>query len=137
RPLDAERHPPEVAALGERLGARYVVLAVVRTKRGGRTEATLNAWDVQVKSRLLGVALRPEDARERQEAVEQVHAFLTGKQVSTPSPLPIALPAVVKKPWFWAAVGGVAAATTASLLLASQPNKPPLGVRLGNPGAGW
>ncbi len=44
---------------------------------------------------------------------------------------------VVKKPWFWVAVGGVAAATTAGILLASQPDKPPLGVRLGNPGAGW
>ena len=44
---------------------------------------------------------------------------------------------VVKKPWFWAAVGGVAVATTAGILLASQPSRPPLGVRLGNPGAGW
>ncbi len=44
---------------------------------------------------------------------------------------------VVKKPWFWAAVGGVAVATTAGFLLASQPSRPPLGVRLGNPGAGW
>jgi hypothetical protein len=137
KPLDAELLPPEVAALGERLGARYVVLAVVGAKRGGHVEATLNAWDVQGRSRLLGVDLRPEEARDRQEALETVHAFLTGKRVPTSTPLPIALPAVVKKPWFWAAVGGVAAATTASLLLASQPNKPPLGVRLGNPGAGW
>ncbi len=137
KPLDAEPLPPEVAALGERLGARYVVLAVVRQGRGERVKATLNAWDVQVKSRLLGVGLRPEDARDREEAVEKVHAFVTGKLVPSPSPLPLALPAVVKKPWFWAAVGGVAAATTASILLASQPNKPPLGVRLGNPGAGW
>jgi hypothetical protein len=100
-------------------------------------KATLNAWDVQGKSRLLGVELRPEQARDRQEAVDKVLAFVTGKLVPAPSPLPLALPAVVKKPWFWAAVGGVAAATTAGILLASQPNKPPLGVRLGNPGAGW
>jgi hypothetical protein len=99
--------------------------------------AALHAWDLQLKHRLRGVELRPGNAGSRQEAVARVHDFVTGKQVLPASPLPIALPAVMKKPWFWATVGGVAAATTAGILLATQPQHKLLGIRLGNPGAGW
>lgn len=135
RALTSDTLPPGVAELGEKLGARYVVLARVEQDGSGRTEAVLYAWDVQLKSRLRGVKLDPDEPRSRDSAVQQVHAFLTGQHVSGSS-LPMALPAVMKKPWFWAAVGGVAAATTAGILLASQPQKP-LGIRLGNFGAGW
>ncbi|HYO70457.1 MAG TPA: hypothetical protein VEU33_30690 [Archangium sp.] len=135
RALTSDTLPPGVAELGEKLGARYVVLARVEQDRRGRAEAVLYAWDVQLKNRLRGVKLNAEDPRSREDAVRQVHAFLTGQHVPGPS-LPVVLPVVMKKPWFWAAVGGVAAATTAGILLASQPQKP-LGVRLGNFGAGW
>ncbi|HEX5748445.1 MAG TPA: PEGA domain-containing protein [Archangium sp.] len=135
RALTSDTLPAGVAELGEKLGARYVVLARVEQDRRGRAEAVLYAWDVRQKNRLRGVKLHPEDPRSREDAVRQVHAFLTGQHVPGPS-LPVALPAVMKKPWFWAAVGGVAAATTAGILLASQPQKP-LGARLGNFGAGW
>ncbi|WNG59602.1 PEGA domain-containing protein [Archangium gephyra] len=135
RSLTSDTLPPGVAELGEKLGARYVVLARLEQDHSGRTEAVLYAWDVQLKNRLRGVKLNPDEPRSRDAAVQQVHAFLTGQHVSGPS-LPMALPAVMKKPWFWAAVGGVAAATTAGILLASQPQKP-LGIRLGNFGAGW
>ncbi|WP_257458643.1 PEGA domain-containing protein [Archangium lipolyticum] len=133
--LGTDKLPPEVARIGERLGARYVVLAVVKQAREG-TVTTLHAWDTQLANRLHGVVLKPGEAR-GQEAVARVHDFVTGKQVLPASRLPIALPAVVKKPWFWATVGGVAAATTASILLATQPQPKLLGPRLGNPGAGW
>jgi hypothetical protein len=135
RALSSDTLPPGVAELGEKLGARYVVLARVEQDRRGRARAVLDAWDLQLKNRLRGVKLDSEDPRGREDAVHQVHAFLTGQHVPGPS-LPVALPAVMKKPWFWAAVGGVAAATTAGILLASQPQKP-LGARLGNFGAGW
>ncbi|HSP78176.1 MAG TPA: hypothetical protein VLQ93_06585 [Myxococcaceae bacterium] len=68
-----------------------------------------------------------------------MHAFVTGKLVPAPS-TPFVLPEVARKPWFWAAVGGVAVATTAGILLATQSgSRPPplLGDRLGTPGAGW
>ncbi|WNG35243.1 PEGA domain-containing protein [Archangium violaceum] len=133
--LGSDKLPPGVAQIAEKLGARYVVLARVEQKGQGRVQASLHAWDVQQKNRLRGVVLNPADARERQRAVSQVHDFLTGKLAPDTS-FPLALPAVVKKPWFWAAVGGVAVATTAGILLATQPNKP-LGIRIGNPGAGW
>ncbi|MFY0530017.1 PEGA domain-containing protein [Archangium gephyra] len=135
RSLSSDTLPPGVAEIGEKLGARYVVLARVEQDRKGRTQAVLYAWDVQLKNRLRGVKLDPEDSREREKAVSEVHDFLTGKHVPGRA-LPIALPEMVKQPWFWATVGGVAVATTAGILLASQPQKP-LGVRLGNFGSGW
>ena len=122
-------------AVERELGARYVVLARVEQDRKGRTQAVLYAWDVRLKNRLRGMKLDPEDSREREKAVSEVHDFLTGKHVPGRA-LPIALPEMVKQPWFWATVGGVAVATTAGILLASQPQKP-LGVRLGNFGSGW
>jgi hypothetical protein len=135
--LDSDMAPPEVGTLAEQLGARYVVLAAVTKDRKGRLGAQLHAWDSQTKSRLRKVELKPGDLRSQQKAVDQVHDFVTGKLVPTPSK-PLAMPTVLKKPWFWAAVGGVAAATTAGFLLATQERpKPLLGGRLGNPGAGW
>jgi hypothetical protein len=135
RALTSDTLPPGVAEIGGKLGARYVVLARVEQDRKGRTQARLYAWDVQLKNRLRGVEFNPEDSRQREKAVSQVHDILTGKHVPGPS-LPIVLPDMVKQPWFWATVGGVAVATTAGILLASQPQKP-LGVRLGNFGSGW
>jgi hypothetical protein len=124
--------PAEVVTLGEKIGARYVVLA--RVEGPGPLGATLYAWDVQGKNRLRGVKWNPASATERQRVVRQVNDFVTGK-LST-SPFPPAVAEVVKKPWFWAAVGGVAVATTAGILLANQGSRP-LGARLGNFGAGW
>lgn len=135
RALESEPLPPDVAEIAGKLGARYVVLARVEQNRRGRTEAVLYAWDVQLKNRLRGVELNPDEPRDREAAMRKVHGFLTGTLVPGSS-LPIALPAVMKQPWFWATVGGVAVATTASILLASQPQRP-LGVRLGNFGSGW
>ncbi|WP_095976197.1 PEGA domain-containing protein [Melittangium boletus] len=135
RALEEPGPPTEVRTLGEKLGARYVVLAVVG--RDGREPAAtvLHAWDVTGKNRLRGVKLDAGDAEERREAVLQVHDFATGKLVPE-SRFPVALTTAVKKPWFWAAVGGVAVATTAGILLATQGPRP-LGPRLGNFGAGW
>ncbi|MBM7114726.1 PEGA domain-containing protein [Archangium primigenium] len=137
RTLDESRAepPPEVARLGEKLGARYVVLAVVGRDARAPTATTLYAWDLTGKNRLRGVKLDATQAPERQRAVLQVRDFATGKIVPD-SRLPAALVATVKKPWFWAAVGGVAVATTAGILLANQGPRP-LGPRLGNFGAGW
>ncbi len=134
--LDAEALPATVSSLGQKLEARYVVLAVVEQERKGQDKGTLYVWDVQTKNRLRGLRLDPTDAKERGEAVGQVQAFLTGRPVTAGNPL-AKLPPVMQKPWFWAAVGGVAAATTAGVLLATQGPGRPLGSRLGNFGAGW
>ena len=134
--LDTEALPASVSSLGQKLEARYVVLAVVEQERKGRDQGTLYVWDTRSKNRLRGVRLNPADARERSEAMTQVQAFLTGKPAPSFNPL-ARLPPVMQKPWFWATVGGVAVATTAGVLLATQPPGRPLSSRLGNFGAGW
>ncbi|WNG15550.1 PEGA domain-containing protein [Cystobacter fuscus] len=127
--------PAEIVALGQKIGARYVVLARVEHTGPGAVSATLDAWDVQGKNRLRGVKWNPASATEQQRVVRQVNDFVTGR-FSNGLTIPPEVVAVVKKPWFWAAVGGVAVATTAGILLANQGGKP-LGARLGNFGAGW
>ena len=127
--LTAEPPPPGVATLSQQFDARYVVLVV-----GGQPQGSLYAWDARGKSRLSGVKLDPRDPQSQQKAVGQVQDFLTGKPL--PGSGPLSLPPVMKKPWFWAAVGGVAVATTAGVLLATQSNGP-VGTRLGNFGTGW
>lgn len=138
RALDARTPPPEALDLAEQVGARYVVLASVKKDSKGRVSAVLHAWDADTKNRLRGVELRADDTRSRQQAVDQLHDFVTGKLVPSPS-TPFVMPEVMQKPWFWGVVGGVAVATTAGVLLATQPlgSKPLLGPRLGMPGTGW
>jgi hypothetical protein len=138
RSLEARTPPPEALELAEQVGARYVVLASVKKDAKGRVSAVLHAWDADTKNRLRGLELRPDDTRSRQQALDQLHDFVTGKLVHTAS-APFVMPEVLQKPWFWGVVGGVAVATTAGVLLATQPlgSKPPLGPRIGMPGTGW
>ena len=138
RALEARTPPPEALDVAEQVGARYVVLASVTKDAKGRLSAVLHAWDADTKSRLRGLEMRAEDTQGRQRAVDQLHDFVTGKRV-TPAPTPFVMPEVVQKPWFWGVVGGVAVATTAGVLLATQPigSKPLLGPRIGMPGTGW
>ena len=133
--FDSEKLPARVATLSQKLQARYVVLAVVDAERKGKSEGQLYAWDTRDKKSITHLKLNPDDAQGRQVAAGQMHDFLTGKPV--PGYGPLQLPPVMKKPWFWAAVGGVAVATTAGILLATQQPGRPLGDRLGNFGAGW
>lgn len=128
--------PAEAVALGGKIGARYVVFTRLERTGTGPLSATLYAWDVQGKNRLRGVKWNPEAPAEQQRVVRQVKDFVTGKHSAFPISLPPEVVAVVKKPWFWAAVGGVAVATTAGIVLAQQGSRP-LGPRLGNFGAGW
>ncbi|HSP78992.1 MAG TPA: PEGA domain-containing protein, partial [Myxococcaceae bacterium] len=53
--------PPQVATVGERLGARYVVIARVTQDRRGRVESELYAWDVQTKNHLRGLEFRSDE----------------------------------------------------------------------------
>ncbi|EAU62168.1 tetratricopeptide repeat domain protein [Stigmatella aurantiaca DW4/3-1] len=138
--FDAATLPPEVATLGERLGARYVVLAAVSEKKG-RVGAEVQVWDVQTKGRLRGVRL---DARSRKPsdsvegAVDRIHGFLVGGPLTaSPAGTPSAS-ALIKKPWFWAAVVGGAAVVTGGILYATQADKGrPGGVISGFPGLGF
>ncbi|WP_225413215.1 PEGA domain-containing protein [Stigmatella hybrida] len=137
--FQASALPPEVAALGERLGARYVVLAAVSEKKG-RVGGEVQVWDVQTQGRLRGVRMdarskKPGDSVEG--AAERIHGFLVGGPLSAPPPAPLTA-TLVKKPWFWAAVVGGAAVVTGGVLYATQASKGRSGgVISGFPGLGF
>ncbi|SEU07851.1 PEGA domain-containing protein [Stigmatella erecta] len=137
--FEASTLPPGVAALGERLGARYVVLAAVSQKKG-RVGGEVQVWDVQTQGRLRGVRMdprskKPEDSVEG--AAERIHGFLLGGPLSAPAPAPLTA-TLVKKPWFWAAVVGGAAVVTGGVLYATQAGKGRSGgVISGFPGLGF
>ena len=120
--------PPEVGAIGERLNARYVVLAATFQDKKGRLHGEVQAWDLRTKNRLKGVEV---DFGERDgkgsanAAAEQVHTFLTGSalpQGATPGRNEVASSSgdsMLRKPWFWAAAAGVAAVTAGVVYVAT------------------
>ncbi|MFP2913574.1 PEGA domain-containing protein, partial [Pyxidicoccus sp. 3LFB2] len=55
--FDQDVVPAEARAVGERLSARYVVLAAVSKDKKGRAQAELQAWDLRSKARLRGVEI--------------------------------------------------------------------------------
>lgn len=124
--FESDIMPAEAGAIADRLGARYVVFAAVSRDRKGRARAELQAWDTRTQSRLRGVTILPGSKDETaMGASERVHAFVTGAVKPATS---MALPAFMKKPWFWAAVGGAAVVTAGVVYYASsgQPGYSPI-----------
>ncbi len=123
--FERDTPPPEAQAIGERLNARYVVLAAVSRNEKGRLQAELQAWDLRSNARLRGVeiALAPGATKNTPAAAaDQVRAFVSG----------VALPRVaesgsfgtlIKRPWFWAVVGGAAAVTAGAVFMATSQDK--------------
>lgn len=135
--FDAKTMPPDVAAIAQKVGARYVILAAVHQKKTNPAEAELQVWDVRTKNRLRGVELQL-GARHTDNSptavADRVHGFLTGRMVAEPSSSS-SMPTVVKKPWFWAAVVGGAAVVTGGILYATQDKRgDPLSPITGVPG---
>jgi hypothetical protein len=141
RGFGSKSMPPEVGTLADKLGARYVVLAAVSQKKSNPAEAELQVWDVRTKNRLRGVEIELQSKKyTASAAADRIHGFLTGKMLADSSS-PSAMPAVVKKPWFWAAVVGGAAVVTGGVLYATQDRNSnkgePLGPISGLPGLGF
>lgn len=136
--FDSDKMPPELTALADKLGARYMVLAAVQQKKS--PEAVLQVWDVRTKNRLRGVEIELQSKsaeRSTVAAADRVHGFLTGRLLAD-SGSDSKMPQLVKKPWFWAAVVGGAAVVTGGILYATQSNKGgPLGPVTGLPGIGF
>ena len=140
--FDADGVPPEVGAIGERLNARYVVVAAAFQDKKGRLHGEVQAWDLRTKNRLRGVEV---DFGERDgkgsanDAAEQVHTFLTGSalpQGTTPGRNAVASSgdSVLRKPWFWAAAAGVAAVTAGVVYVATSDRAPGFNPVNGLPG---
>lgn len=131
--FDSDKMPPEASLIAEKVGARYVVLAAVEKDKRDPAEAELQVWDVTNKSRLRGleVELGSKDPdNSTMAAADRIHGFLTGASPLAPvASSSLAVPPVMKKPWFWAAVVGGAAVVTGGILYATQER--------GRPGPGF
>jgi len=126
--FDQDVVPAEARALGDRLSARYVVLAAVSTDKKGRAEAELQAWDLRSKARLRGVEIElasPDARRGPAAAADQVRGFVNGVMPPRVAESGGSRTAFLKKPWFWAVVGGAAAVTAGAVFVASQDNGRP------------
>jgi hypothetical protein len=141
RSFDSKTLPPEVASIASKMGVRYVVLAAVQQRRSTLPpEAEVQVWDVRTKNRLRGVelALESQDpGNSPVAAADKVHGFLTGRPIADSSSS-AGMPALLKKPMFWAAVAGGAAVVAGSIFYATQDRRgAPRGPITGLPGLGW
>jgi hypothetical protein len=138
--FDADRMPPDASLIAEKVGARYVVLAAVEQKKRDPAEAELQVWDVTTKSRLRGLEVELGSRNPKvstASAADRIHGFLTGAMLPGPVASSGGVPAVMKKPWFWAAVVGGAAVVTGGIVYATQDRSRPNGVGSGFPGLGF
>jgi hypothetical protein len=131
RAFDADGVPPEVGAIGQRLNARFVVLAATYQDKKGRLHAEVQAWDLTSKNRLKDVEVDFRETKGKNSptwAADQVHTFLTGSalpknarkgketEVSSSS----SGDSILRKPWFWGAVAGVAAVTAGTVYVVTS-----------------
>ncbi|RKH43261.1 PEGA domain-containing protein [Corallococcus llansteffanensis] len=134
--------PPEVGAIGERLNARYVVLAAAFQDKKGRLHGEVQAWDLRTKNRLKGVEVdfgARDGKGSANDAADQVHTFLTGSalpQGKKPGRDEVASSgdSMLRKPWFWAAAAGVAAVTAGVVYVATTDRAPGFNPVNGLPG---
>lgn len=140
--FEADGAPPEVGAIGERLNARYVVLAAAFQDKKGRLHGEVQAWDLRTKNRLRGVEVdfgRRDGKNSPDGAADQLHTFLAGsalphgRQEESKEPL-VASDSVLRKPWFWAAAAGVAAVTAGVVYVATSDRGPGFNPVNGLPG---
>jgi hypothetical protein len=104
--LESSKVPPEAKAMGERLGARYLILAQV-----GRAGSKLYAWDLSTGDKLSAVPVESADATAGQVLswIEHPPSFSLLEHV----------PGVAKRWWFWAGVAGAAAVVTGVVVVSS------------------
>ncbi|MFP2932508.1 PEGA domain-containing protein, partial [Pyxidicoccus sp. 3LG] len=121
--FDQDVPPAEARAIGERLGARYVVLAAVTKDKKGRNQAELQAWDLKSKARLRGVEIElaaRDGKRSPSAAADQVRGFVTGAMAPRLAEKSGSGDSLLKRPWFWAAVGGAAAVAAGTVYVVTQ-----------------
>ncbi|WP_338867474.1 PEGA domain-containing protein [Myxococcus stipitatus] len=126
--FESETLPPESAAIADRLDARYLVLAAVSQNKRGYLSAELQVWDVRTQARLRGVEI-DLSGKERDEspaaAAEKVRGFINGAMAPRVAESTGSGESLLKRPWFWAVVGGVAAVTAGAVYVATQDNGRP------------
>ena len=107
----------------EQRRARYVVLAAVTKDKKGRNQAELQAWDLSSKARLSGVEIElaaRDGKRSPSAAADQVRGFVTGAMAPRVAERSGSGDSLLKRPWFWAAVGGAAAVAAGTVFVVTQ-----------------
>ncbi|QSQ16734.1 PEGA domain-containing protein [Myxococcus landrumensis] len=126
--FESETLPPETAAIADRLDARYLVLAAVSQDKKGRFAAELQVWDVRTQARLRGVEI-DLSGKERDQSpaatAEKVRGFINGAMAPRVAESTGSGESLLKRPWFWAVVGGVAAVTAGAVYVVTQDNGRP------------
>jgi hypothetical protein len=105
---------PQAKQLRQRLGARFLVLAQVTSSEDGAATGRVQIQDVETGNKLTGLTVVLDDAdwSSTMELAERLRAF-----IASPPPPPSRLafdfqaPPLLRKWWFWAAVGGTVAAS--------------------------
>ncbi|MCP3097653.1 PEGA domain-containing protein [Myxococcus sp. K15C18031901] len=122
--FEAEAPSTETLGVADRLDARYLVLTAVSHDKKGRLQAELQAWDVLTRARLRGVSIDltgRDPKKSAAAAAEQVRTFMKGELAPKAGQgSPVASDSVLRKPWFWAVVGGAAAVTAGAVFVATQ-----------------
>ncbi|WIG96170.1 PEGA domain-containing protein [Myxococcus sp. SDU36] len=124
--FERDTPPPEARAIGERLNARYVVLAAVDRGDKGYLQAELQAWDLRSNARLRGVEISLVPGAKKNgpdAAADQVRAFVTGVAAPRVADGGNSFSTLIKRPWFWAVVGGAAAVTAGAVFVATSQDK--------------
>lgn len=120
--LGQDKIPAEAKQVGSELSVRYLILASVLT-RNGKPVAEVQAWDLETGNKLKGLSVdvTSSDSAKTYTVAEQVKQWID----NPPRPTSFELPAVAKKWWFWAAVGGAAAVVATGVVAVSQPRHRP------------
>lgn len=115
--------PPEAKGLGEKLEARFLVVARVSSAPGGGAKAEVQTWDLTTGNKLDGLAvdLTHDDWRSTDQVAEQVRKWIAepppARAVSDSGPL-------YKKWWLWTAVGVVAVGATTVAVSQNMGHRP-------------
>jgi len=122
--FEADAASVETLGIADRLDARYLVLAAVSQDKKGRLQAELQAWDVRTQARLRGVGIDlsgRDPKKSAASAAAQVRTFIRGELgPKAAGGTSVASDSVLRKPWFWAVVGGAAAVTAGAVFVATQ-----------------
>src|SRR5262249_11401436 len=112
--FDAPELPAQAATLGQQMEARFVVLVMAATGKGGTLKAEDEVWDVATGARLRELKF-DADAFSVDRAADTIKLW-----IERPSPVAVieakpGIGPVWQKPWFWGAAAVVVAGAAVGL----------------------
>lgn len=134
QPFEAPKLPLTGIDIGKAMKARFLVLASVTTEGKG-SKVELQVWNITTGDRLKGVTFNLDaDGAGYETGADAVQSWLSRPAAAVSAAVPVAEAepvkpseggSVLKKWWFWTAVGAVAVgAGVTTAVVASQPHGP-------------